>query len=318
MKSLRRILSRSVLGCLVGGLALLGCGEGGGGARFLSIGTGGTGGVYYPLGGGLAAQLTQRDSTSQYTAEVTGGSVENVNRVLAGQIDLAFSVAVTLFEAHNGLGDYEQANPDLRIVAPLYPNLIQIVVGRGVEISSFDEIRGMRVSVGPAGSGTEQTARQLLEIHGMTYDDVDEKFLSFNESSAGLRDGALDVAIVSVGYPASAVLEATTSGGARLLGLESTRIDQLVQAYPYYQEGVVPTGIYPGLEEPVATVEMNNWIVARADLSAEVVDALLNVISEDRVSLERIHEMAAYIDLDALASAPIALHPAVETFLANR
>ena len=293
------------------------CLEDGGSDRFLSIGTGGTGGLYYPIGGGLAARLTAGDSTRQYTAEVTGGSVENVNRVIAGQIDLAFSLAVTLYEAHHGGGDYPTPNPDLRIVAPLYPNVVHVVLGRGADVESFDDLRGQRVSVGSAGSGTEQTSRQLLEVHGLSYDDIEERFLSFNESAAALRDGALEAAVISVGYPAAAVLEATTSGGARLLALDADAVAKLIEQYPYYSAGEIPPGIYPGIETPVRTVAMSNWIVARVDLDEQVVLDLLNVLRDERVSLARIHEMVEQIDLDDLATAPIALHPAVERWMAG-
>ena len=302
---------------LLAAVSLGACGEGAGPARFLSIGTGGTGGLYYPLGGGLAARLSASDSLRQYTAEVTGGSVENVNRVIAGQIDLAFSLAVTLYEAHHGEGDYQSPSPELRIIAPLYPNLVHVVLGRGAAVESFQNLRGMRVSVGPAGSGTEQTSRQLLEVHGLTYDDIEERFLSFNESSAALRDGALEAAIISVGYPAAAVLEATTSGGAKLLSLDETAVDRLIDRHPYYGRGEIPPGIYPGVETPVQTVAMNNWIIARADLADEVVVNLLNILRDDRDSLVRIHEMASHIDLANLGEAPILLHAAVERWLAG-
>ena len=116
-----RRLARACLP-LLAAASLAAC-EGGGSGRFLSIGTGGTGGVYYPLGGALASRLSERDTTRQYTAEVTGGSVENVNRVAQGQIDLGFALAVTAYEAyHGGLG-FDSAVTSLRVIAPLYPNV---------------------------------------------------------------------------------------------------------------------------------------------------------------------------------------------------
>ena len=74
-------------------------GESSGAPRFLSIGTAGTGGIYYPLGGAMASLMSLADSTRIYTAEVTGGAVENINRIRAGQIDLAFSTANSIYDA---------------------------------------------------------------------------------------------------------------------------------------------------------------------------------------------------------------------------
>ncbi len=294
-------------------VASAGCGDGAP-RQFLSVGTGGTGGVYYPLGGALAAELSVADSTRQYTAEVTGGSVENVNRIIQGQIDLAFSLGVTAYEAYHGGQGFDEPAQGLRVVAPLYPNVIHVLVPGDSDAETLEDLRGSIVSVGSAGSGTEQTSRQLLELYGLTYDDVDARYLSFNESASALRDGAIDAAIFSVGIPAAAVLEASTTGSVRLLPVSPDRAAALRERYPYYATGTIPADAYPGMEEDVATVTMMNWLVADESLDAGVVGAVLNILSENRVSLERVHDMARQIDLSRLADAPIPLHPAAETF----
>lgn len=299
-------------------LLLSACDGGSGSTRFLSIGTGGTGGVYYPLGGALAARLSVADSTRQYTAEVTGGSVENVNRVAAGQIDLGFALAVTAYEAFNGGQDYPSAVEGLRVVAPLYANLTHVLVRGGVSANGVADLRGRRISVGSAGSGTEQISRQLLEAAGLDYDDVEERFLTFSESAAALRDGALDAAIISVGYPASAVLEATTTGDVRLVPVEPSVLAALRKRYPYYSSGQIPAGVYPGVDAPVATAAMMNWMVALESLDPAVATALMNILGGERVSLRQVHEMAGQIDVSSLADAPIPLHPGTEVWLESR
>ena len=171
--------------------------------------------------------------------------------------------------------------------------------------------------MGSAGSGTEEVSRQLLAAYGLSYDDIDARFLTFSESAASLRDGAIDGAIISVGYPAAAVLEATTTGGARLLSFEADRVEALRERYPYYSPGTIPMGTYSGMEKDVATVAMMNWIVALETLDGEVVTGLLNILRERRESLEQVHEMAEQMDLGALADSPIPLHPATEAWLAG-
>lgn len=292
-----------------------GCGDGRGeGKQFLSIGTGGTGGIYYPLGGAIASLLSVGDSVRQYTAEVTGGSVENVNRLREGQIDLGFALSVSAYEAFHGGSDYVTRFESLRVVAPLYPNLIHVLVPRGSTAESLSDLAGKKISVGSAGSGTEQVARQLLEVYGLDYSSVDARFLTFSESAGSLRDGAIDAAIISVGYPAGAVLEATTTGGARLLSLEPDRVESLISLYPYYSAGRIPTGAYPRVEADIATVAMMNWIVAREDLDGEVVRSVLDLFRGRRGELQQVHEMAGQVDLSALDQAPIPLHPAVSAW----
>lgn len=161
-----------------------------------------------------------RDSLRTYTAEVTGGSVENIQRLMNGEMDLAFAIGTTVYEAYNGGQDFATPQQSLRIVAPLYPNLTHVLVRENAGLQSIADLRGKRVSVGAAGSGTEQLARHVLEAYGLGYEQVDEQFLSFTESAAALADGAIDGAIISVGIPASAVLEAMTTGRVRLLPIE--------------------------------------------------------------------------------------------------
>lgn len=295
-------------------VSVSGCSGDGPRREFLSLGTGGTGGVYYPLGGALASRLSLADSMRQYTAEVTGGSVENVNRILAGQIDMGFALAVTAYEAYNGGQDFDRPATGLRVVAPLYANVTHILVPGNSRAQSIEDLRGQSVSVGSAGSGTEQVSRQILEVHGLTYDDIDARFLSFTESAAALRDGAIDAAILSVGIPAAAVLEASTTGSVRLLPVGPERMAELRRIYPYYSAGEIPAGAYPGVDEAIPAAAMMNWLVASETLDSGVVDILLNILATDRVSLEQVHDMARQIDLDMLDDAPIPLHPAVEAF----
>lgn len=308
--------SRALVVLAVLTVGACGGGESGSAPSFLSIGTAGTGGIYYPLGGALAGALSVRDSTRQYTAEVTGGSVENVNRLREGQIDLGMAIAVTVYQAYNGQGDYaERPVRNLRIVAPLYPNRTHVLVSRSSRARSLADLRGARISVGSAGSGTEQLSRQLLAVYGLDYDDVDERYLTFTESAAALRDDAIDAAVLSVGYPAAAVLEATSTGGVRLLPVDDEHAEELIRRHPYYARGVIPAGAYPGVERAIPTVSLMNWIVAREDLDADVVRSVLSVLTDGREELVRVHDMARQIDLSALDSPPIPLHPATESWI---
>jgi TRAP transporter TAXI family solute receptor len=185
-------------------------------------------------------------------------------------------------------------------------------------VESIGELAGARISIGAAGSGTEQVARQILEAYGLSPDDVEARYLTFSESAASLRDGAVDAAIISVGYPAAAVLEATTTGGARLIPLDPDRIEALRLEHPYYSFGVIPQGSYPGVDRDITTAAMMNWIVATEQLDSDVVETLLEVLRDDRRALGQVHEMAGQIDLAALAESPVPLHPQAERWLGGR
>jgi TRAP transporter TAXI family solute receptor len=307
----------AVLLALAATVALTGCG-GEGGVEFLSIGTAGTGGVYYPLGGAIASRMSVADPARQYTAEVSGGSVENVNRLASGEMDLAIVMSLSAHQAQNGEGDFPTPVSGLRAVAPLYPNLTHILVPERSPARTVADFRGLRVSVGTAGSGTEQLSRELLGAFGLTYDDIQPRYLSFSESAAALADGAIDAAIFSVGYPAAAVLEASTTGRIRLMGVDPEVTRRMAAQYPYYTEAEIPAGAYPGVDQAVPIPAVENWIVAMESLDPEVVLTLLNIFENDRVSLEQVHDMARQIDLERLNQPPIPLHPAAADWLTSR
>lgn len=279
-----------------------------GARRFASIGTGGTGGIYYPLGGALARMLGEALPEVTFTAEVTGGSVENLNRVAAGQIDMGMAIGTTLARALES--EESDRYRDVRVIAPLYPNTTHVLIRPGAGIASLSDLRGRRVSIGAAGSGTEQLARDLLAAAGVEPDEIEARYLSFGESSSALRDGAIDAAILSVGYPAAAVLEATTTSDARLLDIGPATLAAITERFPYYEPATIPTGAYPGVEADVTTVAVRNWMIGPASLDATFVDALLDILETRGAELARVNEIARQIDPAALRRAPLPLHDA--------
>ncbi|HUF70112.1 MAG TPA: TAXI family TRAP transporter solute-binding subunit [Longimicrobiales bacterium] len=296
--------------------AIAGCnGDAGPRRQFMSLATAGTGGLYYPIGGALASRLTARDTGRTWTAEVTGGSVENIQRLVRGEVDLAMAIGTTIHEAYHGGRDFVQPQTRLRTVAPLYPNLTHVLVRDGANITSIDGFRGMRVSVGAAGSGTEQVSRQLLEAYGLAYDDIAVRYLSFTESASALADGAIDAAILSVGYPASAVLEAMTTGRIRLVPIDGPRIEQMTETWPYYSSATIPAGVYPGVDAAVPTVSVLNWIVALDDLDDDVVGHVLDILAEDADALREAVEIAGQIRLTNLFASPVPLHDSARAWV---
>lgn len=285
--------------------------------QFLSLGTAGTGGIYYPLGGAIASRLSIADDARQYTAEVSGGSEENISRLAQGQMDLAMAIGMTMYQAYHGEGNFNPPVEGLRAIAPLYPNVTHIIVRAALPVQSVADFAGLTVSVGAAGSGTEALSRHVLEAHGLTYADITPRYLSFAESSTALQDGAIDAAIISVGYPAAAVLEATTVGNMRLLGVEQDVMDAMLEEHPYYSLGEIPAGAYRGLQETIGTIAVMNWLVSMESLDGEVVETLLDIMENDRASLEEVHDMAKQIDLNLMGRPPIPLHPTAESWYAE-
>lgn len=305
----------ALAGCA--GALLGGCGEAPSrpNDHVIEIGTGGTGGVYYPLGVAIAGRLARGDTLRSYLVETTGGSLENIRRVLRGDLDLGFAISTTVFEAYAGGQDFDAPQTRLRIVSPLYPNLSHLLVSTASGIEGVADLRGRAVSVGSAGSGTEQVSRHLLEAYGLDYTMVEQRFFGFDASVAALRAGEIDAAILSVGLPAPAVTDVLATGEAHLVPLDAEHVRMLADRYPYYSQGVIPAETYPAQPRDVPTLLVLNWIVARDDLDADVAYAILDMLNSERELLREAVGIDGQINPANLLAAPIPLHPAVRAWL---
>src|SRR5258707_11187925 len=138
--------------------------------KTIAIGTGGTGGVYYPLGGGLANLLSKHLPGYQVTAEVTGGSVDNLKLIGTGQSEVGFSMADAALDAFKGDDKFKGAKVAVRTLMVLYPNRMHVVTIEGTGINSMADLKGKRVSTGSPGSATEVMAFRVIEAAGLDKD----------------------------------------------------------------------------------------------------------------------------------------------------
>src|SRR6478735_159731 len=140
---------RSVAACLALAVTTLA------GAQNISIATGGTGGVYYPMGGGMAAVLSKYVPGMQATAEVTGGSVDNLKLIGSGKPYVGFSMTDAGLDALKGEDKFKGNKIPVRTLMVLYPNRMHVVSIEGTGVTRIGDIKGKRVSTGSGGSATE-------------------------------------------------------------------------------------------------------------------------------------------------------------------
>ena len=203
----------------------------------LSIATGGTGGVYYPMGGGLAEVINRHIEGYSATAEVTGASVENMGLIATGDADLAIGLADTVYQAQSGTGRFEgQPLSMIRGIASLYANMVQIVTLADSGITSIQDLKGKRVSIGAPGSGTEVNANAILGAVGISYDDMDEQRLNFNETADALANGDIDAGFWSVGAPTSSILTLATTNSIVMIELSADEMYIWQQAVRYWAD----------------------------------------------------------------------------------
>lgn len=277
----------------------------------LSVATGGTGGTYYPLGGGLAEMIGKHIEGYEAVAEVTGASVENMGLVWRGDSDLALALADTVHQAYTGTGDFEGRQlENIRALASVYPNAVQIVTLADSGIESLSDLEGKVVSVGAPGSGTELNARALLEANGITYDDIDPRRLNFNETADAIRDGDIDAGFWSVGPPTSSIMNLATTRDIRLIGLSDEEVANAREAVPVFAPYELRAGLYEGMEEGVQSIGIPNVLAVSSEMDEELAYQITKMLFERTDELIEVHPAANDTTVKfAVDSTPIAFHP---------
>lgn len=277
----------------------------------LSIATGGTGGVYYPMGGGLAEIINGKVEGYSATAEVTGASVENMGLIATGDADLGIALADTVAQAYGGTGRFEgQQLPMIRGLASLYANMIHIVALEGSGITSLQDLRGKRVSIGAPGSGTEVNAAAILNANGITYDDIEEQRLNFNETADALSNGDIDAGFWSVGAPTSSILNLATTKGIVILQLSAEELAASQAADPTFAVTTLPGGTYTGVDADISVLGIPNVLAASSEMPDDLAYAITKAMFENIADLRAVHPAANETSVEFTMSAtPIPLHP---------
>jgi TRAP transporter TAXI family solute receptor len=280
----------------------------------ISIGTGGTGGVYYPLGGGLAAALSKYVPGVEATAEVTAGSVANMQLIGAGKSELAFTMADTAWDAYNGLEKFKDKKVPLRTLAVFYPNRMQVVSIEGKGIEKFADLKGKRVSTGAPASGTEVMALRLIEAHGLDPNkDMTRERLSVAESVNALKDRKIDAFFWVGGVPTPAITDLSATPGIKVKmvdhgdGAEAMR----KKFGPIYVKNRILANAYPGETRETTNVDVWNLLVVPENTDEKLVYEITKTLFEKKDELVKVHKDAAFLDLgnQMTGASPIPFHP---------
>src|SRR5438445_720671 len=237
--------------------------------KTLAITTGGTGGVYYPLGGGLANVISKNLPGYQATAEVTGGSVDNLKLIGSGQSEIGFSMADAALDAFNGEDKFKGAKVGVRTLMVLYPNRMHVVTIEGTGIEKMSDLKGKRLSTGSPGSATEVMAFRLIEAAGLDKDkDMKRERLGVAESVNAIKDRKIDAFFWVGGLPTAAVTDlGATPGVKNQLIDHSDVVDKMNAKYGKLDvTDVIPTKTYPGQDTDNNISTVWNILVANAKM----------------------------------------------------
>lgn len=278
----------------------------------MSIATGGTGGVYYPYGGAMASMLSNNIEGSEFTAEVTSASVDNMYLIDSMDADLAFVLSDTAYDAGQGNAPFEEPINANSLVT-LYDNYTQIVANADSGITSVADLSGKRVSVGSPGSGTEVIALRILEAAGIDpANDITMEQLSASESAAAVKDNKIDAFFWSGGLPTAAVTDlGATPNLSITIVPNADLVDALRETYgEFYSVGTIPADTYPGQTEDVEVITVPNVLVVHAEMDEEMAYNITKAIFENQETLAAAHPEANNLSLETgLSSTALPYHP---------
>ena len=289
----------------------------------LAIGTGGTGGVYYPLGGGIAAVLSKYVPGMQATAEVTGGSVDNLKLIGSGKSYIALSMADAGQDAYRGVDKFSGNKIAVRTLLVAYPNRMHVVSVEGKGISKMADFKGKRVSTGSPGSATEIMAFRVLEGSGLDKDkDVRRERLGVAESVNALKDGKIDAFFWVGGLPTAAVTDLASTPGVKIKMIDhADTVAAMNKKYgQLYIEDVIPKETYKGMDGDNKNATVWNILVANENLSDQAAYNIVKTIFEKRDELIAVHKEAANFKLEnqTAAASPIPYHTGAVKYFAER
>ena len=300
-------------------LALAGAAQ----AQNISIATGGTGGVYYPLGGGLAAVLSKKVPGMTATAEVTGGSVANMQLVGTGKSYLAFTQADAAIDALKGPDKFTGKPIPVRALAVLYPNRMHVVSIEGTGVTKIGDIKGKRVSTGSGGSATEVFAFRVIEAAGLDKDkDMKRERLGVAESVSALKDRKIDAFFWVGGLPTAAVTDLANTPGVKIKMVDIAHLvpEMVKRNGNIYVKDVIPQRMYKGMEADNPQATVTNLLAVHASMDDKTAYAITRTLFENIVDLVRVHAEAVNIKLENQKSenSSIPWHPGAIKFYAEQ
>lgn len=315
-----RLITGLMIAVLAAGLATAGgCRK----SRQAKIGTGGTSGVYYPVGGKIAEILNDRkDQTGiSFTAEVTKGSVFNINAVFIGDNEFGIAQSDKQYQAVNGLAEWKDRGPqeNLRSVCSLYIEAVTLVAAADKNVSTVQDLKGLTVNIGNPGSGQRGNALDILAAAGIDVEnDIQAEGVKPSEAAALLQDGRIDAFFYTVGHPNAAIKEATAGKRRKVRFVPIRLTDEMREKTPYYVETTIPIAMYPSAvnDQDVPTIGMKTTIVTAASVPEDMVYALTKAVFENVDYLRQQHQALANLRKeDMLDGLSAELHPGAKRYL---
>jgi TRAP transporter TAXI family solute receptor len=292
-------------------------------AKQLSITTGGTGGVYYPLGGAFASIIGKNIPNTTAAAEVTGGSVANLQLVGTGRADMGLAQVDASWDAIHGLDKFKSGKLPIQALAVMYPNHMHVVTVDGTGVTKIEDLKGKRVSTGSPGSATEVFAFRVIEAAGLDKDkDMKRERLGVAESVNAIKDKKIDAFFWVGGLPTAAVTDLSATPGTKIRLLDIAQLaPKMVAKYgAIYSATTIPKTTYSGMDADNKNVAVWNIMMVNASMSDDLAYQLTKLLFEKREELALTHKEALNLKTEnqTKANAGVPFHKGALKYFAEK
>ncbi len=274
--------------------------------QYVTIGTGGVTGVYYPTGGAIAKMVNKKKKLYKIraTVESTGGSVFNVNAIMAGDLEFGVVQSDRGYQAYNGMADWKDKGKQskVRSVFSIHPETITLIASTESGIKTCDDLKGKRVAVGNPGSGTRKNSEDALSTCGLGFDDLGAaEGLKAAEGSKMLQDGRIDAYFYTVGHPNGSIKEAV-AGRVKVQFVSFTNTTDVLNKFSYYANAKIPVGQYPGAmnDGDVPTFGVKATFLTSSDVSEDVVYAITKEVFDNFDDFKKLHPAYAVLTKESM------------------
>ena len=294
MEKMKKMISIAL--ALVLMLSLAACGAAG--SSKMTMGTGSTTGTYYAFGG-ILGQYIKNHAGIDVTVVSTDGSKHNIESIAAGDYQLGLVQSDVMAYAWEGNRSFESNGKvdAFRVVAGLYAEAVQLVT-MDPEIKSVADLKGKNVSIGAPGSGVYFNAIDVLAAAGLTENDINPQYQSFNDSTDALKDGKIDAAFIVAGAPTPAITELCTTNSAYLVPIDGAIADKLMADCSFYTVYTIPAETYPGQTEDIATVTVKATMIVSASASEDDVYNLTKAIFDNTAAIAKENGKGAELSVE--------------------
>lgn len=283
-------------------------------AAELRIGTASQGGAFYPVGQAVSTLVTKYAEGVEMVPVVTPGSVQNPKLVNNGEVDIAITNNNLAVLANKGAAMYKKSGAmELRGIGALHFSVLHMITLSDSSINTVSDLKGKKIALGPAGGGTIPFFKQILDLHGLSVDDITPSFLSYADGFSQLADGNVDAAFALSGYPASAVMQARVNRDLKFIKLGPDVMKSALGKHKNYNEVVIDKSVYDTAEDGHA-LGVNNILFVRADMDEETAYQITQAVYGNLDEFKEINAHASQIDPENSKKLKIELHAGAERY----